>query len=97
MITKRRYEALKILKKAESNRGIMSSRFAELYWPDHHAWELPTSTSTKQGMWKCGGSYIGKLVQAGLAKGGDFDSRKHRITKKGLEAMELYEKEVTYD
>lgn len=77
---------------------LTPSAFAHKMWPDSPAWKHslacgPNGAHRGRGMYKAGGSYIGKLSQAGLVEP-DVTLIGNRLYHKGYKLSRLGEEEL---
>lgn len=88
-MTERRKRALEILK---DNPDIGANHFASLFWPDSKAWNKSYNTGNGatrgKGMWLSAGSYLAKLVKAGLVwRDCSYGHVTFRLSSEGRESV----------
>ena len=93
-LTEARKKALEIVR---DNPGIAPREFAALMWPDSEGWKHshgcgPNGSHRGGGMYKTGGSYLGKLYKYGLIKRHyskySSSQSQYDISNEGLELLQ---------
>lgn len=83
-------QALEIIRDTEPNNA---RAFAMRMWPDSDGWQVLSNQGRGSGMWKAGGSFLGRLRARGLIRGyGGYRSIFY-LTYEGEQVLADWERE----